>query len=154
VNSKAQIVMANLKDTVENPDLIRGKRVLCIEDGPTLTHGGLPSGAAYNMAEQFGAREVVDPRDYAVGSLKSVFDKFTHLGKVLPAMGYSDAQMKELEKTINNVPCDLVVIGTPVDLGKFLDIERPSVRVKYEIEEVGEPTIRQILEGFRAKLKS
>ncbi len=149
LNPKAKVILANLNDFVENPDRIKGKKVLCIEDGPTLTHGGLPTGAAFKVAEQFGAKEIVDPRKYAVGSLKEVFNMFAHLGKVLPAMGYSDEQVKELEDTINNVDCDLIIIGTPVDLGKFLHIEKPSVRVKYEIEEIGELTIRKALEDFR-----
>jgi predicted GTPase len=148
LNSKAKIILANLTDTVEKPELIKGKKVLCIEDGPTLTHGGLSTGAAFKVAEKFGAKEIVDPRKYAVGSLKDVFSRFTHLGKVLPAMGYSDDQMKELEQTINDVDCDLVVIGTPVDLGRFLQIAKPSLRVKYEIEEIGDLTIRKALEEF------
>ena len=103
---------------------------------------------AFKVAEQFGAKEIVEPRKYAVGSLKAVFNKFTNLGKVLQAMGYGDDQMKELQETINDVDCDLVIIGTPVDLVRFLDIRKPSLRVKYEIEEISELTIKKALEEF------
>lgn len=148
LNPNAKIILANLNDYVENPQLIEGKRVLCVEDGPTLTHGGLPTGAAYKVATQFEASEIIDPRKYAVGSLKGVFSKFTHLGKVLPAMGYSDLQMKELEETINNTDCDVVLVGTPVDLGRFLNIKKFSDRVRYEIEEVSELTLTKAISDF------
>lgn len=149
LNPKAKIILANLEDSVDHPESIKGKTVLCIEDGPTLTHGGLPTGAAHKVALQFGAKEVVDPRRYAVGSLRDVFSKFTHLGNVLPAMGYSKGQMKELEDTINGSECDLVLIGTPVDLGRFLNIQKPTLRVTYEIHETGEVSIRNAIEEFR-----
>lgn len=152
LNPRAKIIFANLKDTVEKSELIRGKKVLCIEDGPTLTHGGLSTGAAFNIAEEFGAKEIVDPRKYAVGSLKAVYNKFTNLGKVLPAMGYSDYQVRELQESINDVDCDLVIIGTPVDLGRFLNIKKPTLRVKYEIEEIGEPTIKEAIDEFRQRI--
>jgi predicted GTPase len=148
LNPRAKIILANLRDYVESPKIISGHRVLCIEDGPTLTHGGLPTGAAYKIATQFGSSEIVDPRKYAVGSLKEVYNKFTHLGKVLPAMGYSDKQMKELEETINNTDCDVVLIGTPVDLGRFINIKKPSDRVRYEIEEISDLTLRKAVSDF------
>ncbi len=148
LNPRAKVILANLRDYVENPKLVAGHRVLCIEDGPTLTHGGLPTGAAYKIATQFGASEIVDPRKYAVGSLNEVFNKFSHLGKVLPAMGYSDKQMKELEETINNTDCDVVLIGTPVDLGRFIKIKKPSDRVRYEIEEISDLTLRKAISDF------
>jgi predicted GTPase len=148
LNPRAKIILANLKDYVDNPKLISGNRVLCVEDGPTLTHGGLPTGAAYKIATQFGASEIVDPRKYAVGSLKEVFSKFTQLGKVLPAMGYSDKQMKELEETINNADCDVVLVGTPVDLARLLKIKQPSDRVRYEIEEISDLTLRNAVSDF------
>jgi predicted GTPase len=151
LNPNAKVILANLKDTVDHPETIEGKRVLCIEDGPTLTHGGLPTGAAYQIATQFGAKEIVDPRKHAVGSLKEVFNKFPHLGRVLPAMGYSNQQMLELQETVNQADCDLVIIGTPVDLGRFLKITKPSVRVTYEMEESGELSLNDILEEFRSK---
>ncbi len=151
INPKAKIILANLNDSVDRPENVKGKRVLCIEDGPTLTHGGLPTGASYKIATEFGAKEIVDPRKYAVGSLKEVFSKFGHLGKVLPAMGYGEEQMKELEETINRTECDFVIVGTPVDLGRFLRLLKPTVRVTYELQEVGELSIRSAIEEFRQK---
>ena len=147
LNPRAKILLSNLRVTVENPDVIKGTRVLCVEDGPTLTHGGLPTGAAFRIATEYGAREIVDPREHAVGSIKEVFRKFSHLGKVLPAMGYSEKQMRELEETIDGSRCDLVIIGTPVDLRRDLKLRKPSLRVTYELEELGDLTIRKILEG-------
>ncbi len=119
-----------------------------MEDGPTLTHGGLPTGAAFRIATELGAREIIDPRQHAVGSIRGVFEKFKHLGNVLPAMGYSGKQMKELEETIDRAECDLVIIGTPADLRLLLKIRKPTLRVTYEIEEVGNLTIRKILKNF------
>jgi predicted GTPase len=148
LNPRAKIIYSKLADYVERPNAIAGKRVLCVEDGPTLTHGELPTGAAYNVAIQYGASAVVDPRDCAVGSLKGVFEKFTHLGKVLPAMGYSKSQMKDLEETINNADCDLVLIGTPIDLRRLLRIEKPCERITYEVEELGNVTIRSVMDEF------
>lgn len=146
LNPRAKIILSNLKVSVENSELIKGAKVLCVEDGPTLTHGGLPTGAAFTVATQFGTREIIDPRKFAVGSIKDVFQKFAHLGNVLPAMGYSRRQMKELEETIDRSDCDYVLIGTPVDLKRDLKLSKPSLRVTYELEEVGDPTIKKILE--------
>jgi predicted GTPase len=154
LNPRAKIILSNLKASVENPAAIKGARVLCVEDGPTLTHGGLPTGAAYRVAMENGAREIVDPRKYAVGSIKEVFQKFSHLGNVLPAMGYNEKQMKELEETIDGTDCDLVLIGTPVDLGRDLKLTKPSLRVTYEMEEVGDLTIQKILEERRLLLST
>ena len=118
--------------------LVEGKRVLVVDDGPTLTHGGLPFGAGYSMAVKFGASEIVDPKPFAKGSIKGVFEKFTHLEKVLPAMGYGDEQIKDLEDTINAVDCDSVVIGTPSDISHVMDIYHPSVVARYDLELVPE----------------
>jgi predicted GTPase len=148
LNPKAKILLSRMRVSVEDPRAIKGKRVLCVEDGPTLTHGGLPTGAAFRIATELGAKEIVDPRKHAVGSIKDVFKKFKHLGNVLPAMGYSEKQMKELEETIDGSNCDLVLIGTPIDLRKLLKIKKPTLRVTYEIEEVGNLTIRRILRSF------
>lgn len=148
LNPKAKILLSNLMVTVENPEAIEGARVLCVEDGPTLTHGDLPTGAAFRIASEMGAREIVDPRRFAVGSLKEVFRKFKHLGKVLPAMGYSRRQMKELEATINRVDCDLIIIGTPANLGLFLNIRKPALKASYEIELASDLKIRRILGDF------
>ncbi|MGM0398892.1 MAG: cyclic 2,3-diphosphoglycerate synthase [Halobacteriota archaeon] len=145
-NPEAEIIHADSVVTVDDPDAIEGKRVLAVEDGPTLTHGGTATGAASIAAEKYGASEVVDPRDGAVGSIAEVFDDYPHLGNVIPAMGYSDAQIAELEASINNVDCDVVLAGTPIDLTKVVDVEKPVVRVRYDIEERGSPTFEDVLD--------
>ena len=126
---------------------ITGKDVLVVEDGPTLTHGGMPYGAGTMAAERMGAR-LVDPYPYAVGSIKETFDKFEHLGPVLPAMGYGKTQIKELEDTINAVECDAVVVGTPIDLTRIIKVNKPAYRVKYELQEIGKPTLEDVLKKF------
>ncbi len=151
LNPRAKVIYSKLADFVERPDEIKGKRVLCVEDGPTLTHGGLSTGAAYNVAVRFGAKTIIDPRESAVGSLRAVFEKFTQLGNVLPAMGYSEEQAQDLEDTINQADCDLVIIGTPIDLRRLLHIEKPCDRVTYEIQEVGNISIRNALDEFVKK---
>ncbi len=135
VNPKATVIKANSPVTVEQPELIEGKRVLVVEDGPTLTHGEMEYGAGHVAAQKHKASQIVEPRPYAVGSIKDTFAKYTHVREVLPAMGYGDKQMKELEDTINKVDCDAVIIGTPIDLGRMLNINKPSARVLYELEE-------------------
>ncbi|MHC4697428.1 MAG: cyclic 2,3-diphosphoglycerate synthase [Planctomycetota bacterium] len=132
-NPKAKIIKARSPVTVEHAKAVKGKRVLVVEDGPTLTHGEMTFGAGHVAATNFGARKIVDPRPYAVGSIKKVFQKYTHMKEILPAMGYGRKQMKELERTINAVKCDLVLIGTPIDLGKLLNINKPALRVRYEL---------------------
>jgi len=130
---------------VDDPATIRGKRVLVIEDGPTLTHGEMAYGAGWVAARRFGAAEIIDPRPYAVGTIKATYEKYPTTGDVLPAMGYGDDQMKELEQTINNADVDLVIIGTPIDLGKLLKINKPTQRVRYELQEIGQPTLEDLL---------
>ncbi|MBN1231667.1 MAG: GTPase [Anaerolineales bacterium] len=130
---------------VDNPSEIRGKRVLVVEDGPTLTHGEMAYGAGWVAARRFGAKEIVDPRSYAVGSIKSTYAKYPSTGEILPAMGYGETQIKELESTINSAEVDLVIIGTPIDLGKLLKINKPTQRVRYELQEIGQPTLIDIL---------
>ena len=147
INPGAIIVDAASPITVADPTAIRGKRVLVVEDGPTLTHGEMAYGAGYVAAQRFGASEIIDPRPYAVGSILTAFQKYPTTGSVLPAMGYGDAQMKALEQTINATPCDLVIIGTPIDLGRLLKIKHPWQRVRYELQEIGRPTLGEILEG-------
>ncbi len=137
INKKAIIMKANSAITVDKPELIKGKRVLVVEDGPTLTHGGMAFGAGVIAAKKYGAKEVIDPRPHAVGSILKVYEDFPHLGAVLPAMGYNDAQTNELETTINASDCDTVIAGTPIDLGGLLKLNKPVVRVRYRIEEVG-----------------
>ena len=118
-----------------DPDLVRGKRVLVIEDGPTLTHGEMPYGAGWVAAKRLGAAEIVDPRPYAKGSIKGVFEKYAHLTQILPAMGYGDRQIAELAETIAAVPCDSVLIATPIDLGRVLTVDKPNTRAVYELAE-------------------
>jgi predicted GTPase len=136
INKKAIIIKANSAITADKPELIKGKRVLVVEDGPTLTHGGMAFGAGVIAAKKYGAKEVIDPRPHAVGSILKVYKDFPHLGAVLPAMGYSVVQTKELEMTINAADCDAVIAGTPIDLGGLLLLNKPVVRVRYRIEEV------------------
>lgn len=136
VNNKALIIKARSMITADDPELIKGKRVLVVEDGPTLTHGGMAFGAGTIAAKKYGAKEVIDPRPHAVGSISKVYEDFPHLGSVLPAMGYSAEQMEELETTINAADCDTVIAGTPIDLGGLLKLNKPVVRVRYRIEEV------------------
>jgi predicted GTPase len=130
---------------VDNPDAIQGKRVLVVEDGPTLTHGEMAYGAAFIAARRFGAAEIVDPRPYAVGSIRDTYAKYPTTGKVLPAMGYGDEQTAELEETIRNADVDLVLIGTPIDLGRVIRIDKPYQRVRYELQEIGQPTLEDVL---------
>jgi predicted GTPase len=154
INPDAVIIGARMKLTVEHPDSIRGNRILAIEDGPTLTHGGMGYGAGYIAASRYGAAEIIDPRPYAVGSIKDVFAKNGQLKNVLPAMGYGQEQMRELEETINRADCDAVAIATPVDLNRFMRINHPTCRVKAEMEEVSGPTLADLLEGFVERWKS
>ena len=134
--------------TVDDPSVIKGKRVLVIEDGPTLTHGGMKLGAGTVAAQKFGASELVDPRPYTVGKLSETFKLYPNIGILLPAMGYSDQQLKDLETTINNTECDSVVIGTPIDLGRLIKISKPSTRVYYDLQEIGYPDFETVLDEF------
>jgi predicted GTPase len=147
LNPRARIIEARLPLSLEAPEALRGRRVLAVDDGPTLTHGGLAAGAAELAARQAGAT-LVDPRPYARGSLRAAFDAHPGLGPVLPALGYGTAQMADLRATIEAVPCDLVLLGTPVDLGRVLGLARPVARVRYEAEEVGLPTFDDVLAGL------
>jgi len=146
-NPKAVVVDAALPVIIEKPELIKGKRTLVIEDGPTLTHGGMAFGAGVLAAKQYGAGEIVDPRPYAVGSIAEVFVKYPHIGNLLPAMGYGLSQMEELRETIHRTPCDVVIIGTPVDLRKLISIDKPTDRVRYHFREIGTPTLQELLES-------
>ena len=130
---------------VDDPAQIKGKRVLVVEDGPTLTHGGMAYGAGWVAARRFGAAEIVDPRPFAVGTILEVYKKYPSTGDVLPAMGYGDAQIRELEKTINNAEVDLVIIGTPIDLTGLMKINKPTQRVRYELQVIGQPTLEDLL---------
>ena len=148
VNPDAIIIEANSPVTVDDPALIKGKRALVVEDGPTLTHGGMKYGAGVVAAEEAGADEIVDPRKYAVGSIKEIFESYPDIGILLPAMGYGEEQIRDLEETINAVDCDVVVIGTPIDLTKLINIKKPTVRVRYELEEIGDPDIKEIVKDI------
>jgi predicted GTPase len=145
VNRDASIIEAESLISIDKPELIKGKRVLVVEDGPTVTHGNLPFAAGYVAAEQYGAAEIVDPRPYAVGSLRLAFKKFTHMKNVLPSLGYGSEQIKELEKTINAVTCDSVVLGTPSDLMNFMKINKPYAKVNYELNELTTPGLKEIM---------
>ena len=131
--------------TVDHPELIRGKRVLVVEDGPTLTHGEMKYGAGVVAAQKFGAKEIIDPRPYAVGTIKDTYKKYPGVGTLLPAMGYGKKQIQELEDTINAVDCDIVIIGTPIDLSRIIKINKKSIRVKYELQEIGKPNLYEVL---------
>ncbi|MBM4249959.1 MAG: GTPase [Euryarchaeota archaeon] len=133
---------------------VRGKRVLVVEDGPTVTHGGMRFGAGFLAAREFGAAEVIDPRPYATGSIRATYEKYPHLGPVLPAMGYSDAQCRELESIINAAPCDLVLIGTPIDLSRAVHVKKPVVRVRYDLQEIGRPDLLTVMEKFLARMRA
>jgi len=146
VNPDATVVEGASPIFVEDPDAIRGQRVLVIEDGPTLTHGGMAYGAGVVAAHRFGAAELVDPRPYAVGSIAETFEAYPHIEELLPAMGYSDEQVAELEQTINAVDCDLVLAATPIDLRRLIDVRHPVDRVRYELQVIGRPTLKEILE--------
>ena len=145
-NPEAEVILARSPVRLDDPDAIAGKRVLVIEDGPTLTHGGMTFGAGYVAAKAAGAESIVDPRPYAMGTIKSTFDKFSHLKDVLPAMGYGDEQVEELEATINAVPCDIVVAGTPIDITRILTVNKPMVRARYELGEVGAGRLKAHIE--------
>ena len=145
VNPGAIVVEAASPIFVDDPAAIKGKSVLVIEDGPTLTHGEMAYGAGVVAARRFGASEIIDPRPYAVGSIVATYQKYPTTGAVLPAMGYGPEQMRELGETINNTPCDLVLVATPIDLRRVVEINRPSQRVRYELQEIGQPTLVEIL---------
>jgi predicted GTPase len=147
-NPQALVLDAASPITADNPDLIKGKRVLVIEDGPTITHGSMPYGAGMIFAKKAGASAIVDPRPYAVGSIKQAYTKFVHLGAVLPALGYSGKQVAELKETIDLTPCDVVVIGTPIDLRRVIAISKPSIRVRYDLNVLGPVSLEHILDDF------
>ncbi len=152
-NPAARVVEANSPITVHDPEAIEGKRVLVVEDGPTVTHGGMKYGAAFVAAREYGAAEIIDPRPYLAGSLKDTFAKYPEIGILLPAMGYGEDQISDLEATINATPCDLVVSGTPVDLTRLVTVNKPVIRVRYELEARHEPTLEDILKEKFPELK-
>jgi predicted GTPase len=145
-NPTAEVILARSPVRLDDPEAVEGKRVLVIEDGPTLTHGGMTFGAGYVAAKAAGAESIVDPRPYATGSIKGTFMKFNHLKDVLPAMGYGDEQVEELEDTINAVPCDVVVAGTPIDITRIIQVNKPMVRARYDLGEVGAGRLKAHIE--------
>jgi predicted GTPase len=151
INPKATVIDAVSYLTVDRPELITGKRVLVVEDGPTLTHGEMKIGAGTVAALKYGAAELVDPRPYTVGKLQDTFKTYPGIGVLLPAMGYGEQQIKDLEATIANTPCDAVVIGTPIDLSRIIRIKQPTVKVGYELQEIGYPDFKMILRDFVQK---
>ncbi|MDD2352540.1 MAG: cyclic 2,3-diphosphoglycerate synthase [Atribacterota bacterium] len=146
LSPKAILVEAASPIKVDNPEIIRGKRVLVIEDGPTLTHGEMQFGAGVVAAQKYGAREIIDPRPFAVGSIKDTYQKYPLIGTLLPAMGYGEKQIKELETTINNSDAEIIIIGTPIDLSRVMKINKKYVRVKYELQEIGKPDLMELLQ--------
>ena len=153
INPEALVVDAASPIFVDNPKLITGKSVLVVEDGPTLTHGEMTYGAGMLAAQKYSAREIVDPRPYIVGSIKETFNDYPDIGPLLPAMGYGKKQVADLERTINRARCDSVVIATPIDLGRLLKMNKPSTRVRYELQEIGKPDLEEILKNRFATQK-
>jgi predicted GTPase len=151
VNPGAIVIDGASPIRVDHPEVIRGKRVLVVEDGPTLTHGEMKIGAGVLAARKFGASELVDPRPFTVGKLSETFKIYPDIGVLLPAMGYGDQQLKDLEATINNTDCDTVIIGTPIDLNRVIQIKKPTTRVYYDLQEIGEPNLAGILDEFIKK---
>lgn len=151
VNPEARIIAADSVVAVEDPSLVEGRKVLVVEDGPTLTHGEMSYGAGHVAARKFNAAEIVDPRKYAVGSIKETFEKFKQVREVLPAMGYGDTQVRELQETINAVPCDAVLVGTPFDLAGMIEANKPLVRVTYDLDEPGTKALEAEIDRFLEK---
>jgi predicted GTPase len=151
LNPGAIVVEAASPVSVDDPDLIKGKKVLVVEDGPTLTHGEMTFGAGIVAAQKFGAAEIVDPRPYTVASITATYDKYPKIGTLLPAMGYGAEQLKDLETTINGTECDTVIIATPIDLGRIININKPSVRVRYDLQETGKPSLGDVIRDFFEK---
>jgi predicted GTPase len=147
LNPEAQVIEAASPLFIDQPELIRGKRVLVIEDGPTLTHGEMAYGAGWVAARRYGASEIVDPRPFAVGAIINTYHKYPGTGPILPAMGYGDEMIHDLEATINNAPVDLVISATPIDLTRIIRVNKPMQRVRYELQEIGKPTLEDILKA-------
>ncbi len=153
VNPGATVIDACSPTFVENPEVIRGKKVLVVEEGPTVTHGEIEYSYGSLTAQKYGAAELVDPRPYAVGKIKETYEKYPGLGPVLPSMGYSDQQIKDLQETIEKTPCDLVVVATPIDLNRVIKINKPNIHVLYELEEIGSPHLGDVVAGFAKRHK-
>jgi predicted GTPase len=144
-NPTAAVIKANSTLILDHPEYIKGKKVLVVEDGPTLTHGEMKYGAGIVAAQKFGAKEIIDPRPFTVGSITDTFKKYPNIGTLLPAMGYGDQQVKDLQETINKTECDSVIIATPMDLSRIIKINKPAVRVQYELEQISGPDLKSLL---------
>ncbi|HKK63428.1 MAG TPA: hypothetical protein VJ951_12760, partial [Bacteroidales bacterium] len=153
INPEALVIDGASPIKVDDPSVIRGKKVLVVEDGPTLTHGEMKIGAGVVAARKFGASELIDPRPYTVGKLSETFRIYPEIGTLLPAMGYGEQQLKDLEATINASDCDAVIIGTPIDLNRIINIKKPNTRVYYDLQEIGSPNLHEIIDDFVQKLK-
>lgn len=151
VAPKATVVDGASPIKVDDPSVIKGKRVLVVEDGPTLTHGEMKIGAGTVAAQKFGASELIDPRPFTVGKLSETFEIYPNIGTLLPAMGYGEQQLKDLETTINNTDCDAVIIGTPIDLNRLINIKKPNTRVYYDLQEIGNPNLEEVIDDFVKK---
>ena len=151
VNPEAIVVDAASTLDMDDPSVVKGKQVLVVEDGPTLTHGEMKIGAGVVAARKFGAAELVDPRPYTVGRLTETFEIYPEIGTLLPAMGYGEVQLKDMETSINNTECDAVVIATPIDLNRIIKIDKPNTRVYYNLQEIGRPNFDQVLADFVAR---
>jgi predicted GTPase len=147
-NPNAAVVQARSTITVDKPDLVRGKRVLVIEDGPTLTHGEMGYGSGIIAAQRYGAAEIVDPRPFAQGSLVEIFPRYPWVVKALPAMGYSNAQLRDLSATINSIACDSIIVATPLDLARLIGLPKPHCRVRYDLEEISRPDHGDVIAIF------
>jgi predicted GTPase len=153
VNPKDSISVAVSNVYIREPELVKGKRVVVVEDSPTVTHGEAPYGAGYVASIRYGAREVVDPRPYAVGIIAELYKQYPHMGRVVPSTGYSEVQLRDLEETLRRVPADVVVSGSPVDLGRLIDPGKPIVRAYFEVEVVEGPTIEEAVEEFLERVR-
>ena len=153
LNPKAKIIHADSEIFAAHGEKIRGKRVLVIEDGPTLTHGGMSYGAGLIAARKFGAKSVIKPKKYAAGSIRKAYEKYRQITDVLPALGYGKSQMEDLKKTIDRTPCDLVIIATPIDLAELMKMNKPSVYITYHLRERGKPTLKEIISSFISRMK-
>ena len=153
INPAAPIVLAASPVRLDDPSAVTGRRVLVVEDGPTITHGGMAYGAGYIAAKEARAEEIIDPRPWAAPAIRNVFDAHPHIGRVLPAVGYGDAQLRALERTINEVKAEVVVAATPIDLGRLLRVNKQVVRARYEFVEIGQPTLSAIVDSFIARME-
>jgi predicted GTPase len=152
-NAEAVIIEAASPVMADHPNAVTGRKVLVIEDGPTVTHGEMRFGAGTVLAKKFGAGEIIDPRPFAVGSIANTYETYPDIGPILPAMGYGDDQVRDLEATIERVPCEVVVIGTPIDLSRLVKIRQPVVRVRYELQEIGRPNLADAMQGVLEQLQ-